>query len=501
MSGHPERSVEPATAGGPDPRRWKALCVLAIVQLMILLDATVVNVALPSIKRDLTFTESGLTWVVSAYLLAAGGSLLLGGKVADIAGRRRTFVVGTALFAVASIVAGAAQTPTMLIVGRVLQGLAEGVAAPAALSMVALMFTDEAERAKAFSIWGSLAGLGSTLGVLLSGVLTDLLSWRWIFFINIVFVVAALTLIRMVVDESRAAQRPRLDLPGAALVTLGLVALMQAILTAASQPWSSAAVLVPLFVGLALMTAFVLVEMRASQPLLPLRFFGERTRTTGYVTVVVNASTSAAVFFLLVLYMQNVLGYSPLQAGLAWLPFCLAFMPGLFVSMSMMTKIGVRPTLATGLLVSAAGVALMSRVPVHASYLVDLLPAMIVTSVGFAITAPAMQNAATHALTGEDAGLGAGVVTTVQQLGQALGLTLFVAAALATERLRAGSGVPAAEATTAGYRTAFLVAAGVLVAGAIAAPLILRRSIDTAADGGTPADAAADSEDAAAGRR
>jgi len=478
MAENNKTATAPPGTATADPRRWKALGVLAIVQLMLLLDATVVNVALPSIKSDLQFSESGLTWVVSAYLLAAGGLLLLGGKIADLIGRRRVFIFGTVLFAIASVIAGAAQTSAMLIVGRVLQGAAEGLVAPAALSMVALLFTNSTERAKAFSIWASLAGLGSTLGVLFSGVLTDLASWRWIFYINIIFVVAALVLIRLVVDESKAPEGRRIDVPGAVLVTAGLVALMQAILAASTHPLGSTIVVVPLVIGVALLAAFVVVESRTDQPLLPLRFFGDRTRVTGYVTVVANASTSAAVFFILVLYMQNVLGYTPLQAGLAWLPFCLAFMPGLFFSMTLMQRAGVRVTLAVGLVVSAIGVLLLSRVPVDGVYVVDLLPAMIVTSLGFAITAPAMQNAATHALTAEDAGLGAGVVTTVQQMGQALGLTVFVTVALA--RTSAVQASTASSAATAGYQIAFLVAAAALVIGAVVAPLILRRSVDEA---------------------
>ncbi len=468
-------SVTRAPEVGPDPRRWKALSVLALVQLMLLLDATVVNVALPTIKSDLGFSDSGLTWVVSSYLLAAGGLLLLGGKVADLIGRRRTFCLGTIVFAGASLLAGAAQSPAMLIAGRVLQGVGEGLAAPAALSMVALLFTSDEERPKAFGIWGGLAGLGSTLGVILSGVLVSAASWRWVFYINLVVAALALAAISRVTDESRAPRGKRLDVPGAVLVTGGLVALIHGLLASATQPWTSGAVAVPLVIAVAALAGFVAVERRVSQPLLPLSFFNSRTRAIGYITVVANASASAAVFFVLVLYMQGTLGYSALQAGLAWLPFCLAFMPGLFASMRLMGKRGLRVTLFTGLALSAAGVSLMARLPVDGSYLQDVLPAMIVTSLGFAITAPAMQNAATSDLSSADAGIGSGVVTTVQQLGQALGLAVLVSVAVARTSSQQAAGVGDVVARTAGYRLAFAVAAAVLAVGAVAGPLLVRR--------------------------
>ena len=459
-----------------DPRRWRALTLLALVQFIIFLDATIVNVALPSIQRDLGLSESTLTWVVSAYLITAGGLLLVGGRLADMFGRRRVFCLGAGLFAVASITAGLAGNSGVLLTGRSLQGLAEALAAPAAMSMVALLFVDPKERAKAFGIWGGLAGLGSAAGVLLSGVLTDLVSWRWVFLINVPLALVPMLLLPKLADESRAPAtgRRRPDLAGAVLVTGGLIAILNAILAAAREPFGSARVLVPLVIGVVALIAFVVVETRVEQPLVPLRFFANRVRATANVATVFIAASSAAVFFMVVLYGQNVLGYSPLRSGLAWLPFCVAFMPGLVLSTKLITKYGPRVALASGLAVSAIGVALFTRLSVDGSYLTELLPAMVVTALGFGMTNPAMQNAAVHEVSEADAGLGSGIVTTVLQMGGALGLTVFVAIALGHQGDRQAAGVTEQAAVTSGYTFAFMIAAIALAVGAVATLLLLR---------------------------
>jgi EmrB/QacA subfamily drug resistance transporter len=459
-----------------DPRRWRALSLLALVQFIIFLDATIVNVALPSIQKDLGFSDQTLTWVVSAYLITAGGLLLLGGRIADMVGRRRVFCIGAGLFAVASIIAGLAQNGGVLLFGRSMQGLAEALAAPAAMSMVALLFVDPKERAKAFGIWGGLAGLGSAAGVLLSGVLTDLASWRWVFLINIPLALIPMLLMPRLADESRAPVegRRRPDWLGAILVTGGLVAILNAILAASRQSFNSAGVLVPLAIGVVALVLFVIVETRVAQPLVPLGFFANRVRATANLATVAIAASSAAVFFLVVLYGQNILGYSPLMSGLAWLPFCVAFMPGLFLSTMFITKLGPRITLAIGLAVSAIGVALFTRLDVDGSYVTHLLPAMIVTALGFGLTNPAMQNAAVHDVSEENAGLASGIVTTVLQMGGALGLTVFVSLALSHQQAEQAGGASLNEAITSGYNYAFAIAAIVLAIGAVAALVILR---------------------------
>jgi EmrB/QacA subfamily drug resistance transporter len=462
--------------GKADPRRWKALFLLALVQFIIFLDATIVNVALPSIQKDLGLSAAGLTWVVSAYLTAAGGLLLVGGRLADMLGRRRVFRLGAGLFAVASITAGLAPNGGVLLAGRSLQGLAEALAAPAAMAMVALLFTDPKERATAFGIWGGLAGLGSAAGVLLSGVLTDLVSWRWVFLVNIPLALVPMLLLPRYAAESRAPSTGprRLDLAGAVLVTGGLIAILNAVLAAAHHPFGAPQVSVPLAAGVLALTAFVVHENRVARPLVPLRFFANRVRATANVATAFVAAASAAVFFLVVLYGQNVLGYSPLRSGLAWLPFCVAFLPGLVLSTRLTTRLGPRAALAAGLAVSAIGVALFTRIGTDASYPTGLLPAMIVTALGFGMTNPAMQNAAVHDVSAADAGLGSGIVTTVLQMGGALGLTVLVAVALGHQRGAQAAGVAATEAVTGGYIVAFTVAAILLAVGAVATLLLLR---------------------------
>jgi EmrB/QacA subfamily drug resistance transporter len=457
-----------------DPRRWRALGILALVQFIIFLDATIVNVALPSIQHDLGFTAGGLTWVVNGYLLAAGGLLLVGGRLADLLGRRTMFIVGAGLFAVSSLIAALATSPEVLIAARFAQGIAEAVAAPAAMSIVALMFTDPGERAKAFGIWGGLAGLGSAMGVVLSGVLTELADWRWVFYINIPLALIPLLLAPKLIDESKAGGK-RPDFLSAVLVTGGLVAVIHALVTVPVASWGSSDVLFPLIGGLVLLAAFFTIQAKSANPLIPLRFFRHRIRMTGNATLVFHASASAAIFFIVVLYMQEVLHYSPIEAGLAWIPLCVLFMAGLMVSMKVVPKLGARTVMVIGLLLMAAGALWLSQIDVDTSYWAVLLPATAVFGAGGGISSPAIQTASLEDVSMEDAGLGSGVLTTVQQMGQALGLTIIVAIALATTTSALSSGQASDVAATSGYQDAFLVAAIVLAAGAVAAFMLLRK--------------------------
>ncbi|PPK63146.1 MFS transporter [Actinokineospora auranticolor] len=466
--------LESTSAAPPaDPRRWRALAVLALVQFIIFLDVTIVNVALPSIQADLGFTADGLTWVVNGYLLAAGGLLLLGGRLADIVGRRRMFCAGAALFAASSLLAATAQNQEMLIAGRFAQGIAEAIAAPAAMSLVALLFTDPGERGKAFAIWGGLAGLGSAAGVLLSGVLTEFASWRWVFYVNVPLAVIPLLIAPKLLSESRMAGARKPSWISAILATGGLVAIIQGVLSAATHPFGSGPVLWPLVGGVAALLLFLVIQAKSENPLVPLRFFANRTRVTGNVSVVFLAGSTAAMFFLVVLYMQEVLHYSPLQAGLAWLPFCVVFVPGLTMATKLLPRVGPRGTLAAGLLVAAAGVLTLTWAPVDGSYWLNLLPAFVLIGFGGGLANPAVQTAALADVSQEDAGLGSGVLTTIQQLGQALGLTAIVAVALTHTASLVAGGTAAAEATTGGYRLAFLVSGIVLVVGAALAVVLL----------------------------
>jgi EmrB/QacA subfamily drug resistance transporter len=473
----PESGRDPQnTPAGADPRRWRALVILGLVQFIVFLDATIVNVALPSIQHDLGFTAGGLTWVVNGYLLAAGGLLLVGGRLSDLVGRRRMFMIGACLFAVASLTAGLAFSPAVLIIARFAQGIAEAVAAPAAMSIMALLFTDPGERAKAFGIWGGLSGLGSTVGVLLSGLLVQVADWRWVFYITIPLAVIPLLLARKLIDESKMSSGQRPDMISAVLVTGGLIAVIQGLVTVPESSWGSADVLVPLIGGLLAVALFLLLQATVRNPLVPLRFFRHPIRIAGNVTLVFHASASAAVFFLVVLYMQEVLRYSPMAAGAAWLPLCALFVAGLLISMKVVPKTGFRPVMVVGLLLMSGGVLWLAGIEVGGNYWADLAPATALFGFGGGVSIPAIQAASMQDVSMEDAGLGSGVLTTVQQLGQALGLTVIVAIALSGQASAMADGATADAAATSGYQGAFVVAAAVLAAGALAALVLRRRS-------------------------
>ncbi|WP_158088764.1 MFS transporter [Thermoactinospora rubra] len=454
-----------------NPRRWQALAVLALVQFLVFTDGTIVNVALPSIQRDLGLTPGELTWVVNGYLLAAGGLLLVGGRLADLLGRRRVFMTGAALFALASLAAALATTAQVLVVARFLQGIGDALAVPSAMSLVALLFTDPQERAKAFAIWGGLAGLGSTAGVLLGGVLTDVASWHWIFYVNVPLALISLLLVPLLIKESRTPAMSRPDAVSALLIIGGLVAVIQGILSIATQPLLSAGVLGPLLGGLAAVAVFLVIQAKSGNPLVPLKFFRHRVRITGNLAMVALAGSTAAMFFLLVAYVQQILGFSPLQSGLAWLPFIAAYMAGLTTMAKLLPKLGPRWSMAAALFLAGSGLLLLSRIPVDGTYAIDLVPAMILIGLGGGGATPASQVASLTDVSQDDAGLGSGVVTTVLQLGQALGLAAIVTAATAYARGLEGE---AAAAATAGYRLAFLIGATLLLAGALAVVALLR---------------------------
>src|SRR5918997_4043464 len=372
----------PGEEAGPEPLRWWALAVLSLAQFVLVLNATVVNVALPSIERDLGTGPAALAWVVNGYALTFGSLLLLGGRLADLFGRRRAFLGGLGVFALAAVAAGLSVGPGTLVAGRLLQGVGAALVAPAALSMVTLLFIEERERARALSVWGGLAGLGATAGVLLGGLLTEVASWRWIFFVNVPVAAVALLLVPRLVGESRgfagARGRPgaRLDVTGALLVTAGLSSVVFALLGKGDGPWTSVGVLVPLVGGLALIGLFAEVEARAENPLVPLSFFRSKTRSTANVVFALVSGALVATYFSLSLYMQQILGYSPLWAGLAYLPLCAAFLVGISAASRLIPRVGARSVMSSGLIVAAAGLALLSRVSANGSHLEDLLPGM-----------------------------------------------------------------------------------------------------------------------------
>ncbi|UCM91028.1 MFS transporter [Streptomyces marincola] len=440
-----------ARAGSPADRRMPALAFLSLLQFLIALDVTVVNVALPSIGAQFDAPTASLSWVVTGYTLVGGGLLLLGGRITDLLGRRRMFLLGAAVFALASLTAGLAPNLPTLVAARFAQGAGEALASPAAMSLIALLFPGPAERAKALGIWGAISSGGLVAGVLLSGVITELLHWRWIFGINVPLVALVLLATpRLLPADGRRERAGRLDLPGAALLTAGPLALVYGVVE------SSPAVVVA---GVLLLAAFVAVEARTRNPLVPLAFFRHRVRAVANaVTVLLSAALSTS-FFLLTLYMQDMLGMGPLQAGLAFLPFCAA----LFLAISQVSRLigalGPKYTALVGLACTAAGLAWLARLPDEGTYVVDVLPGMAGIAAGMGIGLIALQNAALHGVTEDDAGTAAGVQRSVDQLGGALGLAVLV-------------GVAAGAGGVDGFRTAFLsalVGVGVAAAGLLLA--------------------------------
>jgi MFS family permease len=461
-----------AGAGAAYARRWWALAVLASVQFMILANLTTVNVALPSAQADLHLTGAGLAWAVNAYLLAAGGVLLLGGRLGDLLGRRRVLGWGTALFAVASLAAAAAQDAATLVASRFAQGLGVALAAPAALSLVAVLFPAGRERARALGVWGGLGALGAVAGLLLAGLLTGLVGWRWVFLVNLPVAVVALALLPRLVAESHN-PGGRLDLAGAVLATGGLVAVVAGLLAASSRSWGAPGVLGPLLGGLAALTALVLVERRAPDPLLPPRYFASRVRWIAALSMTLLTGAMAAMFLLLSLYLGTVLGYSPLSVGVAWLPFCAVLVVALAASAPLITRHGHRPAACVAFALAAAGLGLLGRVPAYDAGGLDLVPVMLLVAGGLGLGLPALQGAALQGSAAADAGVAAGVIACVQQLGAAAGLAVLATLALRQAASASAGGIPDQAAAVAGYRFAFQAAALALAAGAVLVLLMI----------------------------
>ncbi|MEV0118603.1 MFS transporter [Streptomyces sp. NPDC050844] len=430
------------------PRRTLTLALLSLLQFLIAIDVTVVNVALPAIGERFDAGPAALSWVVTGYTLVGGGLLLLGGRLTDLLGRRRMFLLGAALFALASLAAGLAPNLETLVAARFAQGAGEALASPAAMSLIALLFPGPEERAKALGIWGAISAGGLVVGVLISGAIVQLLDWRWTFGINVPLaaVVIAITP-RLVRPDGRRGLDRRLDLPGAALLTGGPLSFVYGVLSG-----SATAVLA----GVALLVAFVLVEARSKNPLVPLSFFAHRTRAVANAATVPLSAGLSTSFLLLTLYMQYVVELTPLQAGLAYLPFCAALLAAIFLTSRLIGAIGTKHTALLGLLVTAAGLGWLARLPDRGGLWVDVLPGMVGVAAGMGVGLLALQNAALSDVTEDDAGTASGVQRSVDQLGGSLGLAVLVGAVVG------GGGAQVAD-----YRAAFGWAAlGVLVAAA-----------------------------------
>jgi EmrB/QacA subfamily drug resistance transporter len=460
-------------------RRWAALGVIALVQFMLVLDVTVVNVALPHIQRDLHFSRPGLAWVVDGYVLMAGGLLLLGGRMADLLGRRRMFLAGVAVFALASACSGAAPDPAVLVASRFAQGVGEALAAPAAFGLVALLFSEPGDRAKAIGIFGGVAGLGGTLGPVISGALIGFASWRWIFFVNIPVAAFALAAVVRMVPESKARRvsgTARPDVVGAALATGGLVGVVYGFISASTHPWGSFAVAASLVCGAAGLLLFVLWERRASDPLVPVGFMRNRIRVTTNAATVFFTSVFFSLFFLLTLYWEQVQHFSALRTGLAYLPFGVFISAGIGVSAQLVNRVGLRALMCTGCTLFATGTLLLSRIGVHGSYLSQALPGLVIAAFGSGLCFSAFSNGSVHEVSGEDASLASGVQTTVQQVGGAVGLAVLATLALRHARSQVAHGVSQSVASTHGTVLAFRIGGVVALVGGLLAAAFMRES-------------------------
>ena len=459
-------------------RRWSALALIVTAQFMVILDVAIVNVALPSIKTDLGFSQTGLQWVITAYAILFGGALLLGGRLADLLGRRRLFVAGLALFAASSLLCGLAWSSGSLIGFRALQGLGGALLAPAALSLLMTTFAEGRERNLALGIYGAASGSGAAAGVLLGGVLTSYFGWSWIFFLNVPVGAAAIALSPFLLRESRADLLHRhFDLAGAATVTGGLMLLVYALTRATSDGWSSPVTLGLLGGAAALIAAFLTIESRSRSPLLPLRIFRLRALTAANVTMALVGAVTFSEFFVLTLYVQDVLHYSAVQSGVAFVAFALAVVVTSNLAQVVVGRAGVRTTLTIGLTMATISLALLARVPVDGHYFWDLFPAFVLGGAGIGFSFVPVTIASLTGVERSDAGVASGLVNTSRQIGGAIGLAAIstVTASAASSYAHAhGVSATSLPATVNGFQVSFDVLGGLLVAAIVVAVAFLR---------------------------
>ena len=495
-------TVTPATARTDEERysnRWLILVIACLAQFMVVLDATVVNVALPSIQKGLHFSPTSLQWVVNAYTLVFGGFLLLGGRAGDLVGRKRLFLIGTALFAGASLLNGLAQSSGMLIFGRGLQGLGGALLSPAALSIITTTFTDQSERTKALGVWSAIAAGGGAVGLVLGGALTQLASWEWIFFVNVPVGVLTILATLRYVPESRADVKHRaFDVAGAITVTAGLVVLVYAIVKAQAYGWGSGRTIGLILLALVLLAGFVAIERRSVAPLVRLSIFRIRTLAVADGVLLLVASGMFGMFFFASLYVQEILGYSPLHAGLAFLPVTGGIVVGAGIAQPLVKRAGVRNVAVLGIVLATIGMVVLAQVPVHGTYAGDLLPGLLPLSIGMGLVFVPITLMATGGVDANDAGLASGLFNTAQQVGGSLGLAILstLAASKTTNVLNGLHGSVSTAATSAakvsGYHVAFIAAAVMLAAGAlILATAVRRRDLESLSLELTPSAAAA----------
>jgi EmrB/QacA subfamily drug resistance transporter len=464
-------------AANSERRRWPVLAVTVIAQFMVILDVSVVNVALPSIKHDLHFSQESLQWVITAYSILFGGMLLLGGRLADLLGRRRLFMTGVAVFTVGSLLSGLAWSEDALIATRALQGLGGALLAPAALSIVVTTFREGRERNIALGVWGAASGIGGAVGVLLGGVLTSYLDWSWIFFVNLPVGVAVLAVSPWLLSESRAALVHRhYDVSGATSITAGLMVLVYAITRGSEHGWSNAATVGLLATAGALIVAFVAIEARSAAPLLPLRIFRLRTLSAANAIMLVTGGATFGQFFLLTLYLQEVLRYSAIETGVAFIALAVTIVAVSNLGQALTTRLGARPVLSAGLLVTAAGGALYAQMPADGHYFWNVFPALLVSGIGLAFSFVPVTIASLTGVQPADAGVASGLINTSRQIGGSIGLAAVTTiAATATGHYAGSHGVAAVSgpALTHGFQIAFYTLIGLALAGAAIAAVFV----------------------------
>jgi EmrB/QacA subfamily drug resistance transporter len=479
-----------------DPNRWRALIVIAIAQLMVVLDASIVNIALPSLQADLGITDANRQWVVTGYTLAFGGLLLLGGRIADFWGRKRSFMVGLLGFAGASAIGGIAQNQEMLFASRVLQGAFAALLAPAALSLITTTFTDSKERAKAFGVYGGLSAGGAAIGLILGGLLTEYASWRWCLLVNVPIAILAFVLAGKNVHESKAQGDTRYDVPGAVTSTIGLVSLVYGITKAGALGWSDPVTLSWLGGAIAMLIVFLLIERKTSHPLLPMRILTERNRGASYLTSFIVGAGLFGMFLFLAYFFQGILGYSPLKAGLLFLPFSVGVGVSAGAASQLLPRFGPRIVSFIGLLMASSGMLLLTKLEPASSYTTDILPALMVLSLGMGLVFVPISATALFAVGNHDAGVASAVLNTSQQIGGALGTAfLNTIAVTATTNYYAdnmvdptnpANGLAVATGLTEGFTHAFMWSAGFMVLASLVWVFMINADKNTLAANDSP---------------
>ena len=459
-----------------DPKRWKALSVLGIAYLMVVLDVSIVNVALPSIQEDLGFSTEGLQWVVSGYALTFGGLLLLGGRAGDLLGRRRIFMAGLLAFSAFSLICGLAWSPGVLVAARMCQGAAGAILSPSVFSITMVTFEEGAERNKALGILGAIAGSGAAIGVLLGGVLTEYVGWEWIFFVNVPIGVATFFLVPLFVRESVAEGLARhFDSAGAVTVTAGLMLFVYALTEAPDAGWTSARVIAALVGWAALSASFILIELRSRSPLVRLGIFKLRTLTSANAIGLILGTAVFGMFFLLSLYQQQVLGFSAMQTGVGYLAVALTAVAASGLSQALVTKAGVKPVLAAGMATLAGGLLYFTQISVGGSYVADLLPGFILIGIGLGFSFVPISIAALAGVAEKEAGLASGLINTNQQIGGAIGLALLTTVSTTRTDNLLADGEDRLHALVGGFELAFWVAAAITAVGIAVTLFAFRR--------------------------